>query len=595
MLPGLTAQGRLVVALGALLVALGLLTLEWVLAALGSLVLGGLMTAYLAFLWPSTLLRRQRIEFAWWPAPRTEGDPGRGAAAAGADREAGPAGAASRPAPRALTAGEPFSLVVFLRNRSATRLPGAKLHLQRASVLELTGEPAATAPPASVAAPAAAAAGASESVEMDLLPHAEVERTVEMVARAAGHWFLHGATLVLTDLTGMLQTEAYFPSPMALKVLPPVSAQGPVAHRPRAQAVHDRVGLHFHRRRGLGSDLREIRQHAPGDPFKQIAWKPTARTGRLMVRELESEIVIRHRLIVDASATTREGRPGQTKLDAALALAAALARGALTSGDQVGLVAFDGRVLFDVPPEGGRRHLTTLLDHLLELPAPIDEDLTELSDGELVAQVVDYLRHQEGVDFRVSRSAGRLAEVIDDTGLPSGGLMQGPDGYYHDLDALGRHLKTALGGRSLRRTRASMAVQASTPLLADLRRLARQRGIELPAVQRGAPGAKDRGLAQALERAASGRGARLVTLISDLEGLSDAAGRQPVRRALSELRARRFPLQVIVLDSARFLPVHPGVPEAARQILGRQMRRRTAAVLAELRAGGARVERVGPR
>jgi uncharacterized protein (DUF58 family) len=550
MLPGLTAQGRLVVALGALLMALGLLTLEWVLAALGSLVLGGLMWAYLAFLWPSTLLRRQRIEFAWWPVAQ---------------------GTAARP----LYAGEPFELVVFLRNRSATRIPGAHLHLQRASVLELV-EPG--------------------SVEINLLAQAELERTVQLIPRAAGHWFLHGATLVLTDLTGMLQTEAYFPSPVALKVLPSSAAAGVVGHRPRAEAVHDRVGLHRHRRRGLGSDLREIRQHAPGDPFRQIAWKPTARTGRLMVRELESEIVMRHRVIVDASATMREGRPGRSKLDTALALAAAQARAALAAGDQVGLSAFDGRLLFDVPTCGGRRHLATLLDHLLELPAPVDEDLTDVADGDLVGQVVDYLRHQEGVDFRVSRSEGRRAALqIDDTGLPSGGLMLDPAGYYHDLDALGQHLRTLLGGRSLRKTSAKTEVHASTRLLMDLRRFARHRGIELPVVQRGAPGAKDRGLALALERAACGRGARVITLITDLEGLSDAPGRAVIRRALTTVRGHRFPLQVLLLDSARFLPSHPGVPEAARDILARQMRRRTAAAVAEIRAAGARITPVGPR
>jgi uncharacterized protein (DUF58 family) len=571
MLPGLTAQGRLVVALGALLMALGLVTLEWVLAALGSLVWGGLLVAYLAFLWPSTLLRRQRIEFAWWLAPGAgAASDAAGASAAVADR------AQTRGDSRPLTAGEAFGLVLFLRNRSATSITGGRLQLQRASALDLSGEP----DPA--------------GIEMHLWPLAEVERTVELVPRAAGHWFLHGATLTLTDLTGMLRTEAFFPSPLAVKVLPAVDRRSLASHRPRAASVSDRTGLHRHRRRGLGSDLREIRQHTPGDPFKQIAWKPTARTGRLMVRELESEIVIRHRVIVDASATMREGRPGRTKLDTALALAAGHARNALAAGDQVGLMAFDGRVLFDLLPEGGRRHLGTLLDHLLELPAPIDEDITDVADGELVAQVVDYLRHQEGVDFRVGRSVGREAEVIDDTGLPTRGLMLDPGGYYFDLDSLGRHLKTMLAGRPLRRTGASLAVHASTPLLVDLRRFARQRGLELPAVHRGAPGAKDQGLAQALARAGNGRGARVITLITDLEGLSDSAGRLPVRRALTELRGRRFPLEVLLLDSARFLPALAGVPEAARDILGRHLRRRTSAALSELRAAGARITSLGP-
>ena len=32
--------------------------------------------------------------------------------------------------------------------------------------------------------------------------------------------------------------------------------------------------------RGEGDDLRELREHQPGDPFRKIAWKASARRGR---------------------------------------------------------------------------------------------------------------------------------------------------------------------------------------------------------------------------------------------------------------------------------------------------------------------------
>ena len=44
-------------------------------------------------------------------------------------------------------------------------------------------------------------------------------------------------------------------------------------------ALHEQVGLHHVRRRGLSGELREIREHTHGDPFKFIAWKATARRG----------------------------------------------------------------------------------------------------------------------------------------------------------------------------------------------------------------------------------------------------------------------------------------------------------------------------
>src|SRR5207245_762676 len=81
------------------------------------------------------------------------------------------------------------------------------------------------------------------------------------------------------------------------------------------------------------------------DPFKQIAWKATARTGKLMVRDLDRETMVTHWLLVDVGGTMRDGRPGQARLDLAVDVAAAYARGALEAGDRVALVTFDGRIV----------------------------------------------------------------------------------------------------------------------------------------------------------------------------------------------------------------------------------------------------------
>ena len=56
------------------------------------------------------------------------------------------------------------------------------------------------------------------------------------------------------------------------------------------------------RRRGIAGELRELRQHSHGDPFKLIAWKATAKRGQLMVRDLETEIVSSVTVLVDGGA-----------------------------------------------------------------------------------------------------------------------------------------------------------------------------------------------------------------------------------------------------------------------------------------------------
>lgn len=53
---------------------------------------------------------------------------------------------------------------------------------------------------------------------------------------------------------------------------------------------------------GRGTDLRLIREYRAGDPFQDIDWKATARTGDLMTRETQEEGTTAYTLILDASA-----------------------------------------------------------------------------------------------------------------------------------------------------------------------------------------------------------------------------------------------------------------------------------------------------
>jgi uncharacterized protein (DUF58 family) len=142
---------------------------------------------------------------------------------------------------------------------------------------------------------------------------------------------------------GLFDVEAYFPNPIAIKVFPRALSARQQAVRPLGGALHEAVGLHQVKRRGHAGELRELREHAHGDPFKFIAWKATARKRRLMVRDVESEIVATQTLLVDIGASMRVGPPGTTPLDWAIDAASALARAAATGGDRVGLCAFDTR------------------------------------------------------------------------------------------------------------------------------------------------------------------------------------------------------------------------------------------------------------
>ncbi|MGD8858419.1 MAG: DUF58 domain-containing protein [Myxococcales bacterium] len=470
---------------------------------------GGLLglSAALALTMPlGARLRRQRLDFAWWHV--------HGASAAG---ESG------------VVVGAPFDVRCYVRNRSGEPLRFANL----APVL-----------------PAGVEVTTPGEGELLLPPTTRTELSFRLSARAPGRVVLQGLSVTVPGPFGLFLAPLYFPSPLAVKVLPRTSARRHLlGAAPRGQSA-ERSGITPLRRPGTGTDLHEIREHRPGDPFKSIAWKPSARAGKLLVREVEREVQETIYLILDISGSMRGGPPGTRKLDHCIEMVALAAREALERGDRVGLITVDGRILSHVPPGEGLRHMLLIYRALLGATEVVDEDLTETDDDEVVALVGRYVRHQEGLDLS---------------------SPDAPAGY--DLDALARHARGTLDAA------APGEVVASSPQHALLRRYCRERGIPLAyrADTRGF--AKAEGLARALRAAAgNSRIPRTMVLLSDLDGVFDPT---PLLKTLRLLRARHHHLACVYPD-ARSLAGDPegGLEQDLARVYGMQDRRR----LAEARA-----------
>ncbi len=486
----------------ALMMIVGALHATPPLVGLAAMVFAALSAAYLAFYPTAVLLRRKKIELSWWVPPGDQ-----------------PGGA--------LAADRAFQLHIAFRNHGARTLRVLNTRVLASSAMDTGANVPATVPPGR-----------------------QVEVTTQMRPRAAGYQVLHGAVLVLGDVLGLFDVEAYFPNPVAVKVFPrqvPAEAH-PV--RPAAGAPHEQVGLHQVRRRGLAGELREIREHAHGDPFKYVAWKATARRGKLMVRDLENEIVATHVLCVDVGGSMRAGG-GRGPLDWATDAASAMARAALDSGDRVGLVSWDTRVYAELRPGAGHHHWLQLVDRLLDAHSVVDEDLTDVTPGELVSAVARYLAHQEAFDARI-----RFAPPLDDAARWQS-IQAGPDGQLYDVAAMNKmiaKLLEVMGGGERKGlapawwwTRVHLAADAD-PQLAPLRLFARLRGIELPYRRDHEHGRRAKGFAAAIERAVAEGRPDAVVIISDLAGLLEDEA--TTSRALA--RAKRAAGQVVAIAPARW-------------------------------------------
>ncbi len=517
MIPRLTTRGKLVLSSILLFLLVGALHAAPPLVGMGGLLLAVLLAVYLSFFPTAILLRRKKIELSWWVPPGDQ-----------------PGGA--------LSVDRPFALHLAFRNHGSRRLRVLSTRVLAGTGLEVDGS-------------ATASVG----------PGQQVEVVSSVTARTMGHHVFHGAALVLGEALGLFEIEAYFPNPIAIKVFPRALPSRGATVRAVGGALHEHIGMHHVRRRGQAGELRELRQHSHGDPFKFIAWKATAKRGQLMVRDLETEIVSSVVVMLDAGASMRGGPPGGAPLDWACDAVAGLAKATLSGGDRFGLVGFDTRVLAEAAPDAGHHHFLQIVDRLVDLRAVVDEDLTDVTAGELVALVARYLAHQEAVDVRIKQ-----APPLDDPRWSH--IQGGPDGQLYDVAGTARLVSRLievmandrrLGKNQGRNGNGNQAASRRTPTplpvpsdpepqLALLRRFCRLRGIELPYRSSWEHARRAAGMHAAVERAVAFGRPDLVVLISDLSGWAEDEHR--TARALSRLRRAAGSVLAVVPSATAYLP-----------------------------------------
>ncbi len=156
------------------------------------------------------------------------------------------------------------------------------------------------------------------------------------------------------------------------RVMPDLSAvEGSGSLAKRRTLVE--AGLRRMRLRGGGSDFESLREYAPGDGFRLVDWKATARRGRMMVAQYDVERSQNVIVALDCGRlmTPRVGRA--RKLDFAVTAALSVLRVAETANDNVGLVAFAARTLVDVAPHRGSAHYRALARASYDLQPRFEE------------------------------------------------------------------------------------------------------------------------------------------------------------------------------------------------------------------------------
>jgi len=258
--------------------------------------------------------------------------------------------------------------------------------------------------------------GHAASRVVDLAPGETRSWSVHTVCRRRGEYFLGPASLVGADPLGLFSARRrvgqatrllVYPQTVALLDLtfPFATEQGGRRQRPGWQQTTP--------------DAVDTREYTPGDPWRRIHWKTTARLAKLMVKEFDDDPAADVWLFLDLEARVQQGVGEESTLEYGVKAAASLAKHFLDRNQRVGLVASARRQLV-LPADRGDRQLWKVLEELAVAQADGDTPLSEVllaeghcCRGRAVALIITPSLEEEWVaTLRTLRPQGVRAAAI---------------------------------------------------------------------------------------------------------------------------------------------------------------------------------------
>ena len=200
------------------------------------------------------------------------------------------------------------------------------------------------------------------------------------------------------------------------------------------------VGAHLKRRRGEGTDFNQMREYRTGDSLRQIDWKATSRSRKLISREYQDEKNQQLVLMVDTGRRMMAQEGELAHFDHVLNAALVVSYLALRQGDAVGLFAAGGQSRWSAPKRG-MATIDTLLRASYDLqPRPVATDYlaaaTELSLRQRRRSLVMLVTNVRDEDIEDLLAAVRLLQkrhLVCVASLRERALDEALEAEVHDL------------------------------------------------------------------------------------------------------------------------------------------------------------------
>ena len=128
----------------------------------------------------------------------------------------------------------------------------------------------------------------------------------------------------------------------------------------------NQMGILKKRRRGEGLDFHQLREYRDGDSLRQVDWKATARTNKLISRDYQEERDQQIIFLVDCGRRMLAHDDQLSHFDHTLNAILLLSHVALRQGDAVGLMTFSGDERW-IPPRKSIGNVNSILNSIYDL------------------------------------------------------------------------------------------------------------------------------------------------------------------------------------------------------------------------------------
>jgi uncharacterized protein (DUF58 family) len=201
-----------------------------------------------------------------------------------------------------------------------------------------------------------------------LAPRKETVHTYSLKSYRRGSFSFGAIYYRITGPLGLIQHQGKVDLPQSVQVLPDLTGEGS-RDLQLALAGAFQAGRRRSARRGEGSEFESLREHLRDDDFRHIDWKASAKRGKLISRQYETERDQRLMILLDTGRLMSPKIGSYRKLDYAINASVHLAQVALHKGDLVGYAIFNDELLAFAEPQKGQAQMSHLVRNLTPLQA----------------------------------------------------------------------------------------------------------------------------------------------------------------------------------------------------------------------------------